>query len=251
MHRGSWKSSSSPRIAGVQCSSTVGSTLWGMAPVVAVVLGIILDSISPNQRSRTRFPLGDGSGVTTCPRGGNARHLWPRTRTPAGGLRTSTCHPDSRGWVRDLHVPSGLPRALGSASCSGGVRSRHVSRRCGRGRRSRRRPGSSGLQGRCCGGFHPTGVAWRRSEGPTGQGLLPVKGGAASEGRVHTVRGLRGRESMKEVWRVGSIVAGAVPSTSCAASQVPTASPQRPKWRSSDRSWRTRLRSPPLWGMAV
>ena len=41
MHRGSWKSSS-PRIAGVQWSSTVGSTLWGMAPGVAVVLGIVL-----------------------------------------------------------------------------------------------------------------------------------------------------------------------------------------------------------------
>ena len=42
MHRGSWKSSFSPRIAGVQWSSTVGSTLWGMAPGVAVVLGIVL-----------------------------------------------------------------------------------------------------------------------------------------------------------------------------------------------------------------
>ena len=110
MHRGSWKSLSSPRIAGVQCSSTVGSTLWGMSPVVAVVLGIVLDFISPNQRSRTRFLLGDGSGVTTCPRGGTAQHLWPRTRTPAGGSGTSTCHPDSRRCVRDLHVPSGLPQ---------------------------------------------------------------------------------------------------------------------------------------------
>ena len=42
MRRGSWKSSCSPRIAGVQWSSTVGSTLWGMAPGVAVVLGIVL-----------------------------------------------------------------------------------------------------------------------------------------------------------------------------------------------------------------
>jgi len=42
MHRGSWKSSSSPRIVGVQWSSTVGSTLWGMAPGVAVILGIVL-----------------------------------------------------------------------------------------------------------------------------------------------------------------------------------------------------------------
>ena len=43
MHRGSWKSSYFPRIAGVQWSSTVGSTLWGMASGVAVVLGIVLD----------------------------------------------------------------------------------------------------------------------------------------------------------------------------------------------------------------
>ena len=42
MHRGSWKSSSSPRIAGVQWSSTVGSTLWGMAPGVVIVLDIVL-----------------------------------------------------------------------------------------------------------------------------------------------------------------------------------------------------------------
>jgi len=31
-----------PRIAGVQWSNTVGSTLWGMASGVAVVLGIVL-----------------------------------------------------------------------------------------------------------------------------------------------------------------------------------------------------------------
>jgi hypothetical protein len=36
------KSSSSPRIAGVQRSSTVESTLWGMASGMAVVLGIVL-----------------------------------------------------------------------------------------------------------------------------------------------------------------------------------------------------------------
>ena len=42
MHRGSWKSSSFPRIAGVQWSSTVGSTLWGMTSGVAVILGIVL-----------------------------------------------------------------------------------------------------------------------------------------------------------------------------------------------------------------
>ena len=41
MRRGSWKSSSFPRIAGVQWPSTIGSTLWGMASGVAVVLGIV------------------------------------------------------------------------------------------------------------------------------------------------------------------------------------------------------------------
>ena len=40
----------------------------------------------------------------------------------------------------------------------------------------------------------------------------------------------------------------AVPSPSRPALQVPTVPPQRPGWRSSDRSWRTGLRSQPLWG---
>ena len=181
--------------------------------------------------------------LSTCGRGPGPPQVGPgpprAIRTPADGSGTSTCL-------------SGLPRALGSASCSGEVRGRHVSRRRGHGQRSRRRPGgSSGRRGRCCGGYRPPGVPWRRSEGPTGQGLVLVEAGAASEGRAHAVRGLRGRESTKEAWGVGSIVAGAVPSTSCTASQVPTASPQRPEWRSSDQSWRTRLRSPPLWGMAA
>ena len=42
MSRGTWKSSFSPRIAGVQWSNTVGSTLWGMSSGVAVVLDIVL-----------------------------------------------------------------------------------------------------------------------------------------------------------------------------------------------------------------
>ena len=72
--------------------------------------------------------------------------------------------------------------------------------------------------------------AWRRSEGHAGQGLLLVKAGVASESRAHAVRGLRGRESTKEARGVGSIVAGAVASTSCTAPQVPTVSSQRPEW---------------------
>ena len=56
MRRGSWKSLSFPRIAGVQWSSTVGSTLWGMASGVAVVLGNVLGL--------------DRAGVLTAPAGG-------------------------------------------------------------------------------------------------------------------------------------------------------------------------------------
>ena len=143
MHR---KSSYSPRIAGVQWSSTVESTLWGMASGVAVVLS--LAEITPV--------------------------FWRLQR-----------------------------------------------------------------------------AAWQRSEGPAGQCLVLVKAGAASEGRAHATRGFRGGESLKEVWGFGSTVAGAVPSTPCTASQVPTVSPQHPEWRICDRSWRTRLRSQPLWGMAA
>ena len=50
----------------------------------------------------------------------------------------------------------------------------------------------------------------------------------------------------EEVRGVGSTVAGAAPSTSRTASQVPTMSPQHPEWRSSGRSWRTGLRSQSL-----
>ena len=42
MYRRSWKSSSSPRIAGAQWSSNVESILWGMPSGVKVVLGVIL-----------------------------------------------------------------------------------------------------------------------------------------------------------------------------------------------------------------
>ena len=72
MHRGSWKSSSSPRIAGVQRSSTMESTLWGMAPVVAVVLGIVLDSIVPQ-----------ALGLASCSGGVRSRHVSCSTRARA------------------------------------------------------------------------------------------------------------------------------------------------------------------------
>ena len=41
--------------------------------------------------------------LSTCGRGPG---------TPAGGSGTSTCHPDSRRWVRDLHVPIRTPMSL-------------------------------------------------------------------------------------------------------------------------------------------
>ena len=41
MYGKSQKSSSFPRIRGVQWMSTVESTLWGMASGVAVVLGLV------------------------------------------------------------------------------------------------------------------------------------------------------------------------------------------------------------------
>ena len=98
-------------------------------------------------------------------------------------------------------------------------------------RRSRQLPCCScGRRGSCCRWYRPPGVAWRRSEGPAGQGLVLVKAGAASEGRAHAVRGLRGGKSLKKVCGVGSTVPGAVPSTSCTASQVPIVSPQCPEW---------------------
>jgi len=59
--------------------------------------GIVLDSISPDQRSRTCFPLEYGSGVTTYPKGGKCS-------------APMAADPDPRRWVRDLHVLSGLPR---------------------------------------------------------------------------------------------------------------------------------------------
>ena len=58
MRRGSWKSSSFPRIAGVQWSSTVGSTLWGH--------GVGRGS-HPGHCPR---PCEDRAGVLTAPTGG-------------------------------------------------------------------------------------------------------------------------------------------------------------------------------------
>ena len=148
MHRGSWKSSSFPRIAGVQWSSTVGSTLWGMAPGVAVILGIVL------------------------------------------------------GLAEITPVPWRLQRA-----------------------------------------------AWRRSEGPAGQGLVLVKAGVAfrescpcrsgvpRKGKYEGGTGSWQHSSWSSAEHVLHCIAG-----SHSAATAPG---------SSDRSWRRGLRSLPLWGVAA
>ena len=47
-------------------------------------------------------------------------------------------------------------------------------------------------------------AAWRRSEGPAGQGLVLVKAGVASESRAHAVRGFRNRENTSRQHSGGS-----------------------------------------------
>ena len=155
----SWKSSSFPRIAGVQWSSTVGSTLWEVHY-------------------------------------GAWRRAWQSS------------------WASSLVLW-----------------------------RSRQRPGvSSGRRGRCCGGYRPPGVAWRRSEGPIGQGSCPGQGRSCFRGSCPC----RSRAPQKEKFE-GGMRSWQYSGWSSAEHVLP----QRPGWRRSDRSWRTRLRSQPLWGMAV
>ena len=71
IHRGLWKSSYFPRIAGVQWSNTVGSTLWGMASGVAVVLDIVLGlaDIAPASRQPLQVVWSSPSGVLSSKRG--------------------------------------------------------------------------------------------------------------------------------------------------------------------------------------
>ena len=71
------------------------------------------DSISPDQQSRTRFPLGDGSGVTTCPGEWSAEPKQLGSRTSHG--------------VPDPHILSGPLSGEGTDTPPKGVRSRHMS----------------------------------------------------------------------------------------------------------------------------
>ena len=70
MRRGSWRSSYFPRIAGLQWSSTVGSTLWGMASGVAVVLSIVLVlaeiAPAPCQPQQAAWSLLEGVQSSRC-----------------------------------------------------------------------------------------------------------------------------------------------------------------------------------------
>ena len=106
MHRGSWESSSFPRIAGVQWSSTVGSTLWGMASGVAVILA----SSSALRRSRRR----PDSPSRRCGRRCRVYHLpdvawWPSVG-PAGQGLAYICAPSVMGHVA-VPAPLGGVRA--------------------------------------------------------------------------------------------------------------------------------------------
>ena len=88
-----------------------------MAPVVAVVLGIVLDSISPDQRSRTRFPLGTGpvsprvpevKMISTCARGPGP---------PQVGPGPPRAYPDTRELSAQLAAREGS----GAATCHAGA----------------------------------------------------------------------------------------------------------------------------------
>ena len=149
MHgRRSRKSSSFPRIAGVQWSSTVESTLWGMAFGVAVVLGVVLGpaEIAPASWQLQRVAW---------------RSLW-RVPSPAFDV--------------------------------------------------------AAIRGSC-----------RRRSSP-GQGQDRFRGPCPCRSRVPRREKYKGSTGTREVRGFGSTVAGAVPSTSRTASQVPTVSPQRRGW---------------------
>ena len=109
MHRGSWKLSSFPRIAGVQWSSTVGSTLWGMASGVAVILVII---------------FGDRAGVLAAPPsgvvvavGGTVLQAW------RGGV-PRVLQARVLSWSRPESLPRVVPMSFGG-SAEGKVRRRY------------------------------------------------------------------------------------------------------------------------------
>ena len=109
----SQKSSSSPRIAGVQWSSTVGSTLWAMASGVAVVLGIVLGlaEITPRPDSPSRR-RGHRCRVYRLP--GVA---WRRSVGPAGQGLAYICAPAVVG-----HVAVPGPLGWSASACAKGVR---------------------------------------------------------------------------------------------------------------------------------
>ena len=127
MHRGSWKSSSSPRIAGVQWLSTVGSTLWGMAPGVAVVLAapaggvVVAVGVPSSRRGVAAFRGSYRPG--SCPGKGRShfRESCPcRSRAPRRGkFEEGMGSWQHSGWSSAEHVSHSVASSHSVATASG------------------------------------------------------------------------------------------------------------------------------------
>ena len=117
MRRGSRKSSSFLRITGVQWSSTVGSTLWGMASGVAVVLGIVLGlaEIAPASGQPQQAARGRRCRVYRL-----LGVAWRRSVGPAGQGLAYICAPAVVG-----HVAVPAPPGWSASACAKGVRESH------------------------------------------------------------------------------------------------------------------------------
>ena len=142
MHgRRSRKSSSFPQSAGVQWSGTVESTLWGMAPGVTVVLGVVLGpaEIAPAswqlQRTawwflwRVPFPAFDVAVLRgscrqgSCPGQGRGCFRGPcpcRSRVPRRGkYKGSMGIWQHSGWSSAEHVSHSVISSHSVATASG------------------------------------------------------------------------------------------------------------------------------------
>ena len=207
MRSGSWKSSSFPRIAGVQWSSTVGSTLWEVhygawrrAWQSSWVSSLVLRRLRRRPASPSRWH----------------GHRYRVYRLPDVSWRRSVGH---------VAVPG--PPGWSASACAKGVRE-------SRGGPGPPRGGRSGP---------PADSAERPSLRGTWRHRTPSQAGGGS-GALGVVRWSPNNRSWQNsngscVEHVSSRVAGSI------------VLPQRQGWRSSDRSWRTGLRSQPLWGMAA
>jgi len=181
---------------------------------------------------------GGRPGHRPCPRGDLAGVL----PTPAGGVVVAVGCTVLQMWrdgvpwalqVRVLRAPAvtghvAIPDPPGQ---SVGVRTKEV-----RGSRGGPRPLEEGGPGPrpLVLGIPPRGGAWRHR--------TPPRAGGGS-GAIRVMRWSPNSES----WQNSNGNSAEPVSSRVAGSTV---LPQRSGWRSSDRSWRTRLWSQPLWGMA-